>query len=225
VVLLAAYHLLLQRLTGHDDILIGSPATTRARPEFASTVGYFVNSAVIRATTAGDPAFRDFLHAMRGKVLAALEHQNYPFPLLVRDLGQSGEAGRTPIFQALFSYLASAQGLDLSRFFTPDHPDGPLTVGGMTLEPFLHSQMEGQFELELELSEGSGLLTGRFKYDSDLFEEASVQRFQRVFQVIVDTIVRDPDRSLSWILTQVSGNELLTPEELVADVNREEVDL
>ena len=223
MILLAAYQVLLHRETGQNDILVGSPAAGRTRQEFSAVVGYFVNTVVVRGTLAGDPTFRGFLAAVRDKVRRAVDHQDYPFPLLVKQLGVKREGGRSPVFQTLFNFIPAPQAFDLSRLFVPDHPSGPVRVGGLVMEPFPLPQQEGQFELELEMSESGGVLGGRFKFDTDLFEERSIVRLRRTFETLLETIVSSPDRPLSWI---VSRPELSSAEDdRVQSQAREEIDL
>ncbi|HSK63125.1 MAG TPA: condensation domain-containing protein, partial [Pyrinomonadaceae bacterium] len=84
--LLAAFYVLLYRYTDQEEILVGSPAAGRGLAEFAGTIGYFVNPLVLRARLSGDRSFSDLLADTRQTTLAAFEHQDYPFDLLVRQL-------------------------------------------------------------------------------------------------------------------------------------------
>jgi non-ribosomal peptide synthetase component F len=223
MILLAAYQVLLHRETGQTDILVGSPAAGRTRQEFSSVVGYFVNTVVVRSPLAGDPSFRGFLAAVRDKVRRAVDHQDYPFPLLVKQLGVSREGSRSPVFQTLFNFIPTPQAFDLSRLFVADHPSGPVRVGEMVLEPFPLPQQEGQFELELEMSEIGGVLGGRLKYDTDLFEERSIIRLRRAFESLLEVIVSNPDRPVSWIVGQVEPGT--DGSDQTQGQGREEIDL
>jgi hypothetical protein len=223
VILLAAYQLLLHRETGQPEVLVGSPVAGRTRREFAPVIGCFINTVVVRGVPAGDTTFRAFLGSIRDKVRGALEHQDYPFPLIVKDLGVSRESARTPVFQTLFNFLRSPMSLDLGRFFVADHPQGPFQLGGLPMEPFPLPQQEGQFELELEMAESDGTLGGRFKYDTDLFDRASIARLARVFGALLEVIAAEPDRPLSWVLGQ-SGLDANVEREIRIH-GREEIDL
>jgi acyl transferase domain-containing protein len=223
MVLLAAYQVLLRRETGQEEILVGSPVAGRARPEFASTIGYFVNTVVVRGTTAGNPTFRSFLRAIRDKALRAIEHQDYPFPMLVKQLGVSREGGRSPVFQTLFNFIRAPHALDLSRFFVAHHPTGKTRMGDLVVEPFPLSQQEGQFDLELEMSEIAGTLGGRFKYDTDLFDRVSIVRLAGVFKALLDVIASDPDRPVSWIIAQ--DRLAAAADDIRQADDREEIDL
>ena len=102
VVLLAAFQTLLHRLTGQSDILIGTPALGRGRSELQGVVGNFINTVVLRADLGARPDFRAVVSAARQAVVEAVEHEDYPFSLLVRELGIARDPSRTPLVQALF---------------------------------------------------------------------------------------------------------------------------
>jgi acyl carrier protein len=221
MMLLAAYHLLLHRETKQPEILVGSPVAGRTRPQFAPIVGYFVNTVVVRGSTAGDPTFRPFLRQIREKALGAIEHQDYPFPLLVKQLGVSRAGGRSPVFQTLFNFIRTPQGQDLSRLFDPNRRTDAVRIGTLLIEPFPIFQQEGQFELELEMSDIGGGFGGRFKYDTDLFVGASIARLAAVFEALLETIVADPDRAVSAIV----GDERLRRAAESGGGLREEIDL
>jgi non-ribosomal peptide synthetase component F len=221
MMLLAAYQLLLHRETKQEDILVGSPVAGRARPQFAPIVGYFVNTVVVRGSIAGDPTFRGFLHAIRDKALRAIEHQDYPFPLLVKQLGVSRAGGRSPVFQTLFNFIRTPKGRDLSRLFDPSHPAAAVRIGTLLIEPFPIFQQEGQFDLELEMSDVAGGLGGRFKYATDLFVGATIARLAAVFEALLETIVADPDRPVSAIV----DDERLRRAAESGGGSREEIDL
>ena len=221
MMLLAAYHLLLHRETKQPEILVGSPVAGRTQSQFAPIVGYFVNTVVVRGSTAGDPTFRRFLHQIREKALGAIEHQDYPFPLLVKQLGVSRAGGRSPVFQTLFNFIRTPQGQDLSRLFDPNRRTDAVRIGTLLIEPFPIFQQEGQFELELEMSDIGGGFGGRFKYDTDLFVGASIARLAAVFEALLDVIVADPDRAVSAIV----GDERLRRAGESGGGSREEIDL
>jgi acyl transferase domain-containing protein/acyl carrier protein len=223
VILLAAYQLLLHRETGQPEVLVGSPVAGRTRREFGPVIGCFINTVVVRGLPTGDTSFRAFLGSIREKVRGALEHQDYPFPVLVKELGVSRESARTPVFQTLFNFLRSPMSLDLARFFVADHPQGPFQLGGLSMEPFPLPQQEGQFELELEMAESDGALGGRFKYDADLFDRVSIARLARVFGALLEVLAAQPDRPLSWILGRAGLDANV--ERGIRIHGREEIDL
>ena len=101
-VLLAAYQVLLHRYSRQNDILVGSPAAGRSRQELEQIVGYLTNMVVFRAKMPGNPRFHDFLQQVRETVIDGLNHQDYPFSLLVGKLDPFRDPRRPPIYQAAF---------------------------------------------------------------------------------------------------------------------------
>ncbi|HVR99802.1 MAG TPA: amino acid adenylation domain-containing protein, partial [Thermoanaerobaculia bacterium] len=83
MLLLAGFAALLARVTGEEDLLVGTPVADRPRPEVEGLIGFFVNTLVIRARAAGDPSFRRLLAAVRDTALGAFAHQDLPFEMLV----------------------------------------------------------------------------------------------------------------------------------------------
>src|SRR5439155_25005206 len=81
--LLAAFQTLLQRYTGQDDILVGSPIAGRTRAELEVLLGFFVNTLVMRADLSGNPTFLELLRRVREVALEAYAHQDLPFEKLV----------------------------------------------------------------------------------------------------------------------------------------------
>jgi hybrid polyketide synthase/nonribosomal peptide synthetase FtdB len=187
----AAYALLLHAESGQEDILIGTPAAGRTRPEFAGVIGYFVNMVTLRLRVEPGSPIGTILHHVRDKAAAALERQDYPFALLVRTLKTSRDPGRTPVFQAVFNFIRARQGEDLSHFFGEGLSGPPFRIGDLVLEPFRLDQQEGQFELELEVADTGRALTARLKYDPDLYERSTAERLVRGFQAELRRVVAE----------------------------------
>ena len=93
---------LLHRYTGSEQTIVGSPTYGRDHVEFADVVGDFVNTIPLKADFSGDPTFHELIGQMRKRVLEGLNHQDYPFSLLVEKLHPARDPSRTPIFQTLF---------------------------------------------------------------------------------------------------------------------------
>src|SRR5262249_60764765 len=98
-VLLAAFNVLLHRHSGASDIVIGTPTSGRTRPEFERMVGYLVNALPIRTRLHADDQFAQLVAQVDATIRTALEHQDYPFPMIVRDVAPPREPARRPICQ------------------------------------------------------------------------------------------------------------------------------
>ena len=206
--LLAAFQVLLHRYTGQEDILVGSPTTGRSKPEFAKIVGYFANPVVLRANLAGNPTFKEFLSQTRQTVLAALKHQDYPFPLLVKRLQPARDPSRSPLFQVLFILQKSQQSGDLAKLFVPGTR---MDWGDLKVEPFEMAQQEGQVDLALEMVEARETLHGVFKYNFKIFDSSTIARMAGHFQTLLSGIVANPQQQVSDLplLTAAERHQLL----------------
>ncbi|HEX6045284.1 MAG TPA: amino acid adenylation domain-containing protein, partial [Pyrinomonadaceae bacterium] len=205
VTMLAAFEVLLYRYTGQDEILVGSPSSGRSSAEFASTIGYFVNPLVLRAKVSGERSFSEFLAETRLVALAALEHQNYPFDLLVKQLQPERDPARSPLFQVMFA-------------FEKNHIDWRL--GSVKMETVPLEQRAAQFDLSLAVKEIGSALETSFEYNTDLFDASTVERLSEHFQVLLESVVTDPSVSLSEV--RLLSDE--TRRQIVYDWNDTHVD-
>ena len=208
-VLLAAFQVLLHRYTGQDDIIVGSPMAGRTQPAFEGVVGYFVNPLPLRANLTGEPRFGVFLQQVRRTVLDALAHQDYPFPLLVERLQPRRTGSRSPIFQVLFVFQKPQESSGLTGRLKLDRSPQRMIWGGLEVEPFPLTQMEGQFDLTLEISEGGACA---LKYRLALLDESAIRRMASHFQVLLESIVHNPDCRVSQlpILSQAERRQIVT---------------
>lgn len=192
IVLLAAFEVLIHRLTGQEDILVGGAVSGRRRPELTEAVGMFVNTIVFRDKPRGDLPFREFLAAVRQTCLAAYDHQDYPFENMVT-LNSTRPPNRHALFDVMLSYEnAGSREFDLPglRFTRRD-----------ILAP------AAMFDLHLDIIEESGVLSLDLRYASALFSHETATRFAGYFERIIAEILDDPDRPLGRI-------PLLDPREL-----------
>ncbi|MGQ4807005.1 Linear gramicidin synthase subunit B [Candidatus Entotheonellaceae bacterium PAL068K] len=212
-VFLAAFQVLLSWYTGQEDILVGSPAAGRSQSEFASIVGYFVNAIVLRADVSDHPPFKVFLAQVRQTVLEAIDHQDYPFPLLVDRLQPHRDASRSPIFQVLLAWQKWDQANDLVKLCMSGDTGNTLSWGGLRLAPFVITQQLGQFELALEVEEHPAFVRGNLKYNPDLFDVATMQRLSNHFQTLLAEIVEHPEQRVSQLrlprLTAAERHQIL----------------
>jgi amino acid adenylation domain-containing protein/non-ribosomal peptide synthase protein (TIGR01720 family) len=208
--LLAAFQVLLHRYSNQEEIIIGSPAAGRGRAELEGIVGYFVNPMVLRADLSGDPTFKDLLGQVRHTVLAAIEHQDYPIPLLVEQLQPKRDASRPPLFQVMF-VLEKPHQLDELSPFVLGKAGARINLGGLELESFALEKRAAQFDLELMIAESGGSLSGTFQYNTDLFDAATIDRIAGHFQSLLESIVANPKQRLSTLplLTHSELHQLL----------------
>lgn len=179
MVLLCAYYLLLHRHSGQDDVVVGSPVTGRTDEDLSSVYGYFVNPLPLYADLGGDPTVADLLTQVRRTVLGGIDHQEYPFVLLVEKLGLQHDPSRSAIFQAMFILLAHK--VSSQQY-------------GYHLDYIELPEEEGQFDLTLSAYEDEA--ERRFhcvlKYNTDLFRPETARRLAGHYRNLLDALTRAP---------------------------------
>lgn len=195
VLLLTIFKTLLHRYSGQDDLLVGITTSGRTKSEFTRVVGYFVNTLAIRTDVDTDSTFLDLLAHVKQRTLEAIEHQDYPFPLLVERLNPHRGSGRLPICSVMFGLQKPQQFSEVVRLF--DEEPGQIDSGGLDIHPFELDQQQGQFDLTLEFLETTDSFLGILKYHLDLFDDETAQRMGRHFLMLAEEIVADPNRPLA----------------------------
>jgi amino acid adenylation domain-containing protein len=195
--LLSAFQVLLHRYTGQDDIVIGSPIAGRTRAEIEESIGLFINTLVLRGDLSGDPKFTELLARVRAMALESYEHQELPFEKLVEELHPERDPSRSPLFQVMF--------------VLQNMPRTALELAGVRVTPLEVDSGTAKFDLTLSIAEAAGALTATLEYNTDLFEQATIQRMIGHFQTLLEGIVANPERRLSElpILTEVERHQLL----------------
>lgn len=195
--LLAAFQVLLYRYTGQEDIVVGSPTEGRSKSEFSGTVGFFVNMLAMRVNFAGNPSFNQVILQVRKTVLAALTHQDYPSPLLIERLQLNRNSSLLGLFRASFNMLQFQEMAPEYELSMSTKTKTREDWGGLTLEPFVIPQQEGQNDLVLDIVETTESLFSVFRYSTDLFDEITIARMADNFQTLLEGIVINPKQDIA----------------------------
>ncbi|MEM7308288.1 MAG: amino acid adenylation domain-containing protein [Planctomycetota bacterium] len=192
VVLLAAYVALLHRYTGQRDVLVGSPVAGRSRPDFEGVCGFFVNMVVLRGRPRQGQSFAELVRELKRTTLAALEHQDYPFPLLVEALNPRRDASRPPLLQATF-VLQRSQDAGVP-VLSPTRGGQRIRLGPLELESLSLDSEATQFDLTLFAQETEEGLLAELTYNVTLFEPAFIERMGRHLTRLLEHLGRSPER-------------------------------
>ena len=207
-VLVAAFQAILHRLTGQREVLVGAPTAARTQPEWDALVGHFVNPVVMRANFGDDPTFRELCRRASAAVIGAIEHQDFPFSFLVERLQVVRDPARSPLFQAMISleqpHRADGQ---YSPAFVFGDEGVRRTLGQLEIEPIVLLSDSAQFDLTLALRESETNLFATLEYNTDLFNESTINRWIGHFLVLLKGATQDPDTAVS-ALPLVEAGEL-----------------
>jgi amino acid adenylation domain-containing protein len=181
LVLLAGFAALLSRLSGQEDVAVGSPVANRSRPEVEGVIGFFANTLVMRTDLAGDPPFADLVARVRDGALGAWAHQDLPFEVLVEELSPERHLSLHPLFQVVFSLQDLPPGFDLP---------------GLEARLFEFEADVAHFDLTLvatRLGETMGDdLALTLSYKRDLFEPPTVLRLLDQLGALLDAAATAP---------------------------------
>jgi hypothetical protein len=197
--LLAAYSALLCHYTQQDDVVVGSSVSLRIRPSWNNAVGCFINLLPMRMKLSGNSTFAEHLSRTRDVVLGAIEHQSYPFPLIVERLRLRRSLERSPIFQAFFNFLTDRSG-ELGPLST-GLGERIVTFGYSKLTPYTSiPQQEGQSEIVLRLAEIDGELFGNLSYNTAIVERPIAESMANCYRGILDVLLGNPKVKIKDLL-------------------------
>jgi amino acid adenylation domain-containing protein len=189
--LLAAFQLLLLRISGQTEVSVGVPSSGRSHANFTGTLGYCVNPLVCRARLAGDEPFTAWLARVHRTMTDATAHQDYPFALLVEQLHLERDPSRSPLFQAMFVWQrAQGPGADGVNALALNLPGAALRLIGLPADILPLEPETAQFDLRLMMATVEGRLAGWLEYNSDLFKTAA--QHVRGLETILRGIASNP---------------------------------
>uniref|UniRef100_UPI000A7432CD amino acid adenylation domain-containing protein n=1 Tax=Nocardia sienata TaxID=248552 RepID=UPI000A7432CD len=186
MVLHAALAALLARLSGSDDIAVGTPIAGRGERALDDLVGMFVNTLVLRTSVGSGESFADLVDRARQVDLDAFGHADVPFERLVDLLAPERSQARNPLFQVALSLQNNEQPV--------------LELAGLEVSGLELVEDVARFDLQFTLAEnGSGGMTLFLNYATELFDEATVRTMITRFRRLLTAVAADPDIALGSI--------------------------
>ncbi|WP_280726723.1 non-ribosomal peptide synthetase [Kitasatospora sp. MAA4] len=213
MVLLAGLALTLHRRSGEDDMVLGAPVSVRSRTELSGMIGYFINLLPLRLKVESGASFRELVRHVREVSIGGYRHQDAPYDEIT-GLVLADREDRDPLCQVL---------LELHPLDTR-----PLTIDGTSVSRAIHSNAVSRFDLSISVDDRGTDFTGRFEYDCDLFEEATMAELCDSWMSTLAVAVEAPAHSLfeaqvartPATTALVFGDAGLTYAELNARANR-----
>ncbi|MEM9365266.1 MAG: amino acid adenylation domain-containing protein [Planctomycetota bacterium] len=184
---LSAYQAFLGRICNTDDVLVGTVSANRGRPDWESTVGYFLNQVVVRSRLDETMGFGDLVAQTRSEMLEVLQHQALPFTDVVKLVDPPRDPRRAPLVQTMFIWDKPNAVSIRSEKTTKD---------GLELHPFLMEQRGAPCELSLIVFEIDGELSMMFRYNTDLFSAEAIAELGTSFSHFLGQLADHPKRPL-----------------------------
>ncbi len=182
--LLAAWSILLSRLSNQPQVVIGTPVANRTRQETEALIGFFVNTLALHVDVKAHSRVDQLLAQVKAITLDAYSHQDLPFEQVVEALQPQRSLAHSPLFQAM---------LVLGN--TPR--DQALTLPGLELTALPDATATTQFDLTLSLNDDGESIHGRFEYATDLFDASTITRWSRHLLQLLDALLSDVTQPLA----------------------------
>jgi amino acid adenylation domain-containing protein len=210
MIILSIYYVLLSKLSGQADIVVGTPTAGRKHPDLHHIIGMFLNTLPLRNHTSGYKTFSSFLQEIKERTLGAFENQDYPFEDLVEKVVVNRDLARNPLFDVMFI---------LHNEFSPARASAAKSVD-LSLKSYDFEKSTSQFDLTLIGFLGENQLYFKVEYCTKLFKEESIRRFIGYFKSITASVTALPG-------IKISGIDMMPEEEkhrLLVEFNETAID-
>ncbi|PPB80360.1 non-ribosomal peptide synthetase, partial [Mycetohabitans endofungorum] len=189
---LAAWSAVLARLSGQEDLVIGTPSANRHHPQIEPLIGFFVNTLALRVDVSGEPSAAQLLERVRRTTLGAQAYQDVPFEQVVEIVQPPRRLDHTPLFQVMFVWQSNERAVW-------DLPALEVTPADLAYDV-------AKFDLNLHLYEAGGEMVGVLHYATALFDRATIERHVGYLQTMLQAMAADASHPVTRV-------ELLSPAE------------
>ncbi|HVG44860.1 MAG TPA: amino acid adenylation domain-containing protein, partial [Longimicrobium sp.] len=210
--MLAGWAAVLGRLSGQEEVVVGTPTANRGRIEIEGLIGFFVNTLALRVDLAGSPSVAEVLTRVKERALGAQQNQDIPFEQVVELVQPVRSLAHTPLFQVMFSWQNTSEG----RLELPG-----LRLGGVgsashateTETATATATAAAKVDLALTLWEAGGRIVGSATYATALFERATVERWLGYLRRMLDAMVADDAQAVDRLELLDAAERRLVVEE------------
>ena len=196
-VLLAGLQGLLARLTGQDDVVVGTPVAGRPSPDLEAAVGLFVNTVPVRARLDDDPGLGDLADRVRTAAVRAVDHAELPFEELVRAIRPPRTLAHHPVYQVMLAWQ--------------DAPRATTSLEDLEVAPIATDRAASQLDLTLFAWRAGDRVRLSAEFKRDLFDVETIERRLELLARLLRSGLQQPDVPISVL-------PLVTVEERVAQL-------
>ena len=189
MILMAAYQTLLYRYTGQQDIVVACNVARRNSPAVQEVIGLFAQPLVMRAKLSGGQSFHQLLEHVKDITLAAYEHQDVPFSLVLKELASEHDPHRPYIFQTM---------LNLSNL-----PPEQLRLGTAAITGFETDYVPRRMEISVFAIEQQDVISFSVLYE-DMFNPETIAGMFQFYVALLRDVVDHPEQSLDTLLLNTS---------------------
>ena len=205
---MALFQLVVHRTSGQSDFVVGTTTNGRTQPQFENGIGYFVNVLPIRGSFVEGMKFSDLVSQVKERMFGALEASDLPFPLIVKQLNPVRTANAAPLCRVVFGLQKPHAFAEISALMSGNAP--AIKWGSLVAQAYPLRQQEGQFDLTMELYEGTDSFNCVLKYDRNLLSDEAAKRFTSHYFNLLRAVIDNPYSDLSsYPLTSLEEQQQL----------------
>jgi amino acid adenylation domain-containing protein len=206
MVLLSIYYILLSKLSGQEDIVVGTGIVGRSHADLMSIIGLFFNTIVLRNQHIKEKSFKEFLKDIKSNTLESFENQDYPFDKLVEELQERGllirDSGRNPLFDTMFA---------IQNFEEKTGDVSEIVIPGLKLKGYNNESKVSRFDLFLIGSESNDIIRMRLEYSTVLFKSVTAEKLTGCYieilnQVLKNNRIKLKDITISSIFSDIQSH-------------------
>jgi amino acid adenylation domain-containing protein len=192
-VLLSAFYLLLNRLSGEDDLVVGIPAAGQPHTGLTKLCAHMVSFLPVRVRANPEESFVSFLHKVNDEFLEAKEHQDVGYGGLLKVLKLPRDPGRMPL---------------LATCFNMDMPYNEIRFDGHPARFKMTPRGHVKYELYFNVTDMGDHLSLEVDYNSDLYRKDSVEKWVELYQSTLEAIANDANADVNRISGAMSQTQL-----------------
>ncbi|NIM11725.1 MAG: amino acid adenylation domain-containing protein [Candidatus Aminicenantes bacterium] len=195
--LMVVFNILFSKLSGQDDIVIGTPIAGRRDVDIGTVIGMFVNTLALRNFPDPEKPILTFIHEVKERTLQSFANQDYPFEELVDKLEVARDTSRNPLFDVMFSM----QNTEIS----------PVEIRGLTLKPYAAELNIAKFDMIATITDYGDVLYFDINYCTALFKPETIRGFFAYFTNVLTSVLESPCRRISdvQIMTEAEKRQVL----------------
>ncbi|SDX08713.1 amino acid adenylation domain-containing protein [Marininema mesophilum] len=183
--MLAGFKVLLHRLTGQEDILVGTPVINRDNQHLESLIGMFLNTVVMRTQLSSKMSFKKIVHQVRNHVINDFSHQDIPFETIVEEIQPNRSLSRSPLFDVFVNYV----NFENTKNPTWNLPD-------LRVEPLEWLEPESKFLLTLYIVETDQELVLNLVHQPDAFSTQRIEVWLEQYQLLLEQMMEESDEPI-----------------------------
>ena len=179
---LTVYKILLSKISGQEDITVGTSMAARSHRDLETVIGIFVNTVMLRSQPVPEKTFRSYLGDVMRVNFEAFENQDFPFNELVTRLGGGRKNSRNPLFNVFFEF---------------EEEDLLVTLPGVSLESYpFRPSLRAKFDLGLRIQEVRSELVFAWAYPINLYDEYVIPEMHDCLVHIIRQACRSAETKL-----------------------------